>query len=120
MEFKDFVAESLKQVVDGMETAQKYAQEKGARINPQGTEIAQADRVSLNYGYVKVEYSQLVSFDFAIPASEDKQAKGGAGIFIVPLTLGSQFQKDTANSNVSKIKFSAPLFLPNQVSNKSE
>lgn len=34
MELRDFVAGSLKQVVDGIVNAQEYPKEKGALINP--------------------------------------------------------------------------------------
>ena len=36
MELKEFIAESLKQIIDGIVDAQTYAKEKHATINPEG------------------------------------------------------------------------------------
>ena len=36
MELREFVAETLKQVVDGIAGAQAYTSQKGATVNPKG------------------------------------------------------------------------------------
>jgi hypothetical protein len=113
MELKIFVAETLKQLIEGVKAAQEYAKTEGAVVNPN-------DR--LRYGDSK-EYAtsgttglraQVVDFDIAISAQESDQYKGGVGIFVGPVGIGTQGHAEFTDSSVNRIKFSLPIFLPFQ------
>ena len=47
-------------------------------------------------------------------AAESKDIKGGVGIFVTGIGIGYQAKKQNENSTVSLVKFSVPVFLPQQ------
>jgi hypothetical protein len=98
MKLGDFVSETLKELINGVKTAQKHALSKGARINP--------------HTVVNRENQQTVEFDVAVTTTEGTQTKSGIGVFVGPVGLGSQGQSDSANSSVSRIRFSIKIILP--------
>jgi hypothetical protein len=113
MELKIFVAETLKQLVDGAALSQEYAKGKNAVVNPE---------TRLMYGDSK-EYAtdgntglraQVIDFDIAISAQEDDEYKGGGGIFVGPFGIGTQGKVEFSNNSLHRIKFSLPVFLPFQ------
>lgn len=102
MELDEFIAETLKQVIDGIETAQKYSQKKGkGRI-----------------GWSDISHTKdnvrMVEFDVVVTTTDNHQAKGGGGIFVGMVTVGSQVQSGGESQAVNRIRFSIPLFLPVQ------
>ena len=54
-----------------------------------------------------------IEFDVAVTTTEGTETKGGIGVFVVAVGLGSQGKSDATNSSSSRIKFSVPIFLPN-------
>jgi hypothetical protein len=98
MKLQDFVAETLKELIDGVKTAQSHAISNGARVNPHGLHFK--------------ENQQHVEFDVAVTTTEGTQTKGGIGVFVGPVGLGSQGQSDNTNSSVSRIRFSIKVVLP--------
>ncbi len=110
VKLKDFVSGTLKNIIVGVEDAQKASKEKGAIINPRDyfedhtkKHIYQAGRL--------VEH---VEFDVAVTTSEEKESKGGLGVFVAGIGVGAQGKSDSLSSSVSRIKFSVPVVLPVQ------
>lgn len=119
MELREFVAESLRQIIDGVAAAQTYAAEQGATVNPSDIWFR------VDQGVVKIQdratgaLVQEVNFDVAVTATDGTKTKGGIGVFAGAVGLGSQGQSEASNQSISRIKFSIPLSLPTlQVSNK--
>jgi hypothetical protein len=109
MELKDFVAETLKQIIEGVKNAQDYAQESGGQINPQWSSGKSGESVMVARRIFPIKE---VEFDVAVTAAEGTKTKGGIGIFVGPVGLGSHGQSDASSSSISKIKFSVPMVLP--------
>ena len=100
MELKDFIEETLKQIISGVRSAQENAIELGAKINPRGGSVVEM---------------RNVHFDVAVGTSKETETKGGIGVVVVPGgSAGSQDQSDVASSSMSRIKFSVPVKLPVQ------
>ena len=119
MELREFVAETLRQLIDGVAVAQGYATEHGATVNPSDIWY-QADQ-----GVVKIQdratgaLVQEINFDVAVTANDGTKTKGGIGVFAGAVGLGSQGQSEASNQSISRIRFSVPLALPTtQVLNK--
>ena len=113
MELKDFVSETLKQIIEGVDDAQSFAKEKGASINP---ELYLNTSIASSTGQLKTVDGKNVStieFDVAVTATEGKGTKGGIGIVAGAINLGSTGQTNHEKVSVSNIKFSVPLSLPN-------
>lgn len=112
MELKDFITQTLTNIIEGVKNGQKIADTHEAKINPK-------DLYPLNYTsgstYADIEkerFAQFVDFDIAVTTSEETMGKGGVGIFIGSMGIGGQAKLETTNSLVNRIRFSVPIFLP--------
>ncbi len=114
LQLEDFVSETLKQIINGVKSAQKHAAEYGARINPDSLTFR------TDQGHVKMWdqktgiVAQEVDFDVAVTTSQESKTKGGVGIFVGPVGVGSQGQSGAASQSVSRIKFNVPVVFPAQ------
>ena len=114
MQLSEFVSSSITQIIDGVLEAQKYALEKGAKINPLGLSIDNPN-AKLPQEYSPDEFGQVIEFDVAVTTTEGNQTKGGAGISIASIArIGVDAKTDNSNTHVSRLKFSIPIFLPQQ------
>src|SRR3990170_178727 len=94
MDLKEFVQQSLTQLIEGVTTAQKAAKPLGARINPAGIQPSKPSSDTLVYvdQRSQVFVPQMIEFDVALGTSEAEEAKGGAGIVVGPVLLGSRLE----------------------------
>lgn len=114
MELRDFVAESLKQVVDGVINAQEYSKQKGASINPNGLIKHPSTGYIASPGTHQLPIPQVIEFDVAVTVSEGSEAKAGIGVFGGAIGIGTQAKIEDGNMTVSRIKFSIPVLFPEQ------
>ena len=54
-----------------------------------------------------------VEFDIAVTAVDGKETKGGIGIVVGAIGLGSQGRSEERNTSISRIKFKVPIAFPN-------
>lgn len=114
---KDFVSESLKQIIAGVSDAQVYAGTVGAEINPYRLQIYKAsstENVLYSDSHPGMLLMRMVEFDVAVTAVESGQVKGGIGVLAGIVGLGTQGQVTAQDSTASRIRFSVPVFLPTQ------
>ena len=112
MELKDFVSETLQQIVEGVKIAQANIEQHEAAVNPNliGDYKEHAKHGLLLSGTGKV--AQIVEFDVALSVKEGTGTKGGIGVFAGAINLGSSGQSSEENSSQSRVKFCVPLSLP--------
>ncbi len=112
MEIKDFVAQSLQQIVEGIAAAQAAVATSGAVINPSlmggGDAIARQGILQAHGGGA----TTMVDFDVAVTVSEGTGTRGGIGVFAGVVNLGSSGESSNQNQSVSRLKFRVPLALP--------
>jgi hypothetical protein len=116
LNLEEFIAQSLIQIVNGVAESQKRVAELGGKINPTGYVIQPSGQLNWHkegYG-TDSEIGQVVEFDVAVVAGENKDIQGGMGVFVAGVTIGYKAEKANENSSVSRVKFSVPLFLPQQ------
>ncbi len=111
MKLKDFISETLKEIIDGVSDAQKYYSEKGGLINPV-LDFTGADKAVVYYARDTQQIPQFIDFDVAITASEESGTKGGIGVWVGPVGAGIKGKSDTSNTSTNRIKFSIPVILP--------
>jgi hypothetical protein len=99
LELRDFVSGTIKQVIDGVATAQQYATSKKAIVNPQ-----------TQRGHYPA--AQSISFDVAVTAAKGTKTHGGIAVFAGAFALGSKGQSERSNETVNRIQFSVPVWLP--------
>jgi hypothetical protein len=117
MELQAFVTESLSQILNGVNEAMKKNSHDRIQINPRLTfesSLARGarshpplpDEVILSTdGFAVV----MVNFDISVTASEGTGTKGGIGVFVGAVGLGSQGQSDASKSSATKIQFKVPV-----------
>ncbi|UCB57057.1 MAG: hypothetical protein JSV30_00205 [Candidatus Omnitrophota bacterium] len=112
MNLSDFVSKTLEELITGIKNAKESESTSGADINP-GVWGDTKDIVK--QGLMKMSGHKtvtIVEFDVAITAVERQGTKGGIGVFVGSVGLGSQGESRKENSSVSRIKFSVPVALP--------
>ncbi|WP_253650916.1 hypothetical protein [Vibrio sp. Y29_XK_CS5] len=108
MKLDQYVEETIKQIIDGVNSASEYAKRNGALVNPRAVGGARARLFVQGQDSVPVHE---IDFDVAVSVSE-------SNINSVPeITVGSITQSSTgassdSQSSISRIKFTIPVALP--------
>lgn len=111
MDLKQFITETLVQISDGIEAAQKQLKESGseARINTNMT-VIEGGHIVTGGRRRAVEF---VEFDVAVLANEGTETKGGIGITVASLLKLDMGGKSTESAGrESRIKFKVPMSYP--------
>lgn len=102
MELKEFVSETLTQIIEGVNAAQEKAKDTKAIIAPD----------TINFGNMRYRREvDYIDFDVAITTTDTTEGKTGAGIFIAPISIGGQVRGEISNQTLSHIKFRVPILL---------
>lgn len=113
MKLEDFVAETIIQIINGINKTHDNAKKNGATVNPR----LEAIKDILPNGQRIIEPRppiHSIEFDVAVTTMEEKGAKGGFGVFVGPMGIGSQGKSELINTSMSRIKFSVPVIFPTQ------
>jgi hypothetical protein len=111
MELKQFIAETLVQISEGIEDAQKILRERGseARINTNMTNTADGHVVTGG----RRRPVEFVDFDVAILANEGTETKAGVGLTVASLLkLDAGGRSNQTQGRESRIKFKVPMSYP--------
>ena len=106
MELKDFVSETLKQIMDGVKMAPEKAEEMGGAINPRS-------KMDVENGIIMGPIERvvrLVNFDVAISTSDASRAKGGAGVFVGEIGIGARGSRVAGNGSKQDSIYRTSLF----------
>jgi len=119
MELQQFVTTALKQIVDGVTEAQE-AMEGDGEVNPHlwnqlRAEAAKHGILESNAG----KWVHMVEFDVAVTAGESSGKKGGIGVMVGSVGIGSQRAQNTESTTVSRLRFSIPVAYPRSPENQS-
>lgn len=109
MELKEFITQTIKDVLDGVLEAQN-AQKIGNCVVPSGTGSNAFPKGNvINNGDWT---STLINFDIAISAEESAATGGKAGVKIAVLSAGLDTENTNKNTSTSRIQFSVPVIFP--------
>ena len=118
MELKDFVTETLTQLIEGVHESQRRISDgtaKGShdgKINPHlSTEQGELERKGYRVS-TSGQPVQNVEFDVAVIVNEAVEAKAGAGLLVAAIGLGVKGAVETKDTSVHHIKFAVPIALP--------
>lgn len=101
MELQNFITETLKQIVEGVQGAQKYitTQKIEATIHPKKSR----------------EVIETVEFDVAVTSIESNQTGVSGGIKVASVfAIGGEDKNQSSEQNISRIKFKVQIELPHQ------
>ena len=111
MNLKDFISNSISEIAEAIQIADKKLEPIGGMANP-GTHQRHAD------GGKYVAPRTTLNFDVALTAS--KAGEGGAGIkasiFVVEASVGGK--GEVKNESVSRLSFSVDIVLPHDAKQK--
>lgn len=107
MQLDDFVAETIRQIAAGVQRGQIEARKLGTIVNP-----AMLDRRPSAHGFLHPEMIKNVEFDVAVTTSEGTETKGGIGVSVLAVKLGSQGKSDATSTTANRIKFNVPITYP--------
>ena len=116
MKLEDFISQTLREILVGIKQAQAFAEENGGEIVPPKIRFRTDQGLQL-YDQTDGTPVEKIEFDVAVTATEGTSTKGGIGVFVGAVGLGSQGQSNASNQSVSRIKFSVPVMFPKQKRN---
>src|SRR5688572_26901733 len=106
MDIKEFVRNTLVQIVQGVNSANEEIKDAGAKIS---SKDIGAIREGLTFNKSTGDLVNLIEFDIAVTVNEKDIANGGGGIKVAGLiNMGGSMQNENSNQSVSRIKFSVP------------
>ena len=118
MNLQTFVTESIVQVVRGIEAASDALKDSTAVVSPKNVRPTDTQRDCI-FGYLEPHSQgmeriavQRLDFDVAVYAEEGTSTRGGIGVVVGMIALGSQGQSEASHSSESRIKFAVPIILP--------
>lgn len=110
MKLKDFIKETLKEIVEGVVDAQNETKDTGAIINPSAFFTGpNGDKFFSHSGSRHIEEIEI---NVAVSVSEVEGEKSGIGVVGGFFSGGIGNSSETNNSTVSMIKFKIPVALP--------
>ena len=109
MELKDFITETLTQMMEGVKNAQEKAKEVGAIVNPEAND---SSKHYIEVGNEHIASIQNVEFEIALTASTTEETKKGINVAFAAIELGRGKGNNEQNSAINKIKFEIPIVLP--------
>ena len=119
MDLRNFIKETLVQIAQGIDEASQALGGTSAIVNPRNVVGAHGTNDAKVYGYVAKDKNmrqavQSINFDVAISVAEGTETKGGIGLMVGAVALGSQGKSDASNTSQSRIQFNIPMVLPTQ------
>jgi predicted ATP-dependent Lon-type protease len=111
MDLKTFISETLIQISEGVEDAQKRLKEQGldAVINTNMTETAVGHLVTGG----RRRSVEFVEFNVAVLATEGKETKAGVGVAVASiLNLNAGGKSNESLGRETRIKFKIPMSYP--------
>ncbi len=113
MNLKDFVSQTLTEIINGTIEAQQQTKDTGSIVNPK---MKPASSFAGNMPSHGVTFDKQVilpvEFDVALTITEDTKATGKAGISVFKTGLGIEASLKDINQTLNRVKFSVPLALP--------
>lgn len=111
MKLKDFLKDTLVQIVDGVTEAENELRHKGASANPVGGYFDQSAVGDRQWSFAD-GITETVEFDVALTNSEKDGTSQGIGVLLGGITLGAKGHTEETISSVTRIKFKVPILLP--------
>jgi hypothetical protein len=113
MELKEFVKETLLQLVLGVKEAQEKCSEFGGFVNPvQDLSCRKTDVTVVSTSDKNVYVVTDVGFKVGLTEHKGVGEKTGIGVFFSGISMGDEQKKDTSRQTVTCIDFSIPVLLP--------
>lgn len=114
MEIKDYIAETLVQIAEGIKEAQNRLKDEDVVVNPGKTFGSQGNYwigKKQEHGSV-IRRIQEVEMKIGVVSSEETAGDGGAKVRLGVLNLGAGIEEKGVERNENYVKFSIPVSFP--------
>ena len=116
LELRDFVSQSIAEIVEGIVDAQKRLENSDTTINPALYNVfsgSQSGGTNLALGWDKENnLVSTINFDVAVTVNDGTETKGTIGVVAGMFALGSQGKSSQSNQSISRLQFKVPISLP--------
>ncbi len=114
MKLKDFVANSISEIIEGISTSQEKIKDTGAIINPKGDDVNIGSNSVLGRSRIDGKYIPIVemSFDIMVEVSDSESDKAGISVITGLFGAGAALENKNDNRSINSIKFSVPILFP--------
>ena len=110
MKLDKFVSETIKQVIQGVDSAQKYSNQHRAKVNPV-TARFNSKTEGQTYCVQTGVPLQKIKFDVAVTVTKEQVSSNNGGS-IGSISVSSESSNNSHNSSISRIQFEVPILLP--------
>lgn len=107
MNLREFVTESLVQIVCGVNDAAEQLRESGAEVNPR----RRAGPPSQMHRQTSTPI-QSIEFDVAVTIGAAAETSGGGSFGLQVFSIGAKSTSASDSQSISRLRFSIPLALP--------
>lgn len=123
MQLHEFITETLSQIAKGVGDANQKLQGTSAIVNPRHVNYNTNENIRA-YGWLtetkeKLRAVHLVEFDIAVTATDGKENKGGIGVALGSIGLGTARKEESERVAQNRISFGIPMVYPNEVGLKT-
>ncbi len=118
MELHEFISQTLVQISKGIEDANTNLSESQGIVNPRNIIINHSSNADI-YAHLSMDNDERrrvvekIDFDVAVTVTKGTETKGGIGIAVGTIGIGSQGKSDAENVLQNRIKFTIPMAFPN-------
>lgn len=117
MELKDFIKETLTNILEGVKASQEVADQNNALVVPYGVQHVDDTRPFIISGQARM-YVEFVEFEVVLTESVTKANEKGIGVLFGSVGLGGKTNAQNEHDSVTSIKFKIPVRLPYQFEKK--
>ena len=112
MELKDFIAQTISQIMEGVKEAQKLAEQVGGAVNPKGQIYLTVESAPF-MDKETTRIGDFIHFDVEVEVTEGKAESGGAKISILSVGgFGGKLSRKRQNKSINRVSFRLPVIYP--------
>lgn len=123
MDLKDFIANSLTQIAEGILTANEALSCTDAQVNP--VQFITHSNTAQGYGRLLLPTDaergrvvERVSFDVAVTAENSEAGRGGLKVGIASFGINGGVESTDKAGSTSRIQFGVPMVFPSKRNDK--
>jgi hypothetical protein len=110
MELKEFVKDTLIQIIEGVKEAQNECFKSGGLINPMfETPVSNDEEFKIKGKYYP---ASKVNFTVGLTESDAGGGKRGIGVFLGKLSIGIENTKEVEAQSVTRVEFGVTVVFP--------
>ena len=111
MDVKDFIADTLIQIIAGVKQAQDYASKNGAIVN--SGDDSQFKHIGNTQQIITTLHN--IEFDILVTTSDNIHTKAGVQVFFPRLVeAGGVSHNESGDFTSNRVRFSVPIIFPEQ------